>query len=515
MTVEAMLEYESKIKTAKELSLLLSNRPKEEKVIMCHGVFDVVHPGHIRHLLYAKKNGATLIVSLTADKHITKGNVRPHVPEKLRALNLAVFEFVDYVVIDQEATPINNLRIIKPDYYAKGYEYIESGSNPKTTEEIEVLEEYGGEILFSPGDVVYSSSKFIELSPPKLGEDKLALMMNAEGISFEDLRKAVHDLRGIKVHVVGDTIVDTYTHCSMIGGMTKTPTMSLQYGRREDFTGGAAVVAKHLKAAGADVHFSTILGEDALKENVLDDLKQCGVRCMPIVDPLRPTTNKNTFVVGNYRVLKVDTLDNRSISDKTLEQLKQAIDQTEVDGVVFSDFRHGIFNSKTIEPLTEAIPKEVYCVADSQVASRWGNILDFKGFDLITPNEKEARFALCDQDSVIRHLGDNLFKASKAKTLFLKLGPKGLIVFRKDTASPASFFFDSFTHNAVDPVGAGDALLAYATLSMITTKNEMISAILGNIAASVECEHHGNIPVLSRDILDRIDQIEKRVNYLP
>ena len=126
---------------------------------------------------------------------------------------------------------------------------------------------------------------------------------------------------------------------------------------------------------------------------------------MPIIDPTRPTTNKNAIVAGGYRLLKVDTLDNRSISERILAQLVDADPRTPADAVVFSDFRHGIFNRDTIPQLTDAIPDGRVPVADSQVASRWGNILDFKGFDLITPNEREARFALGDQDSVVRPLG--------------------------------------------------------------------------------------------------------------
>ena len=68
-------------------------------------------------------------------------------------------------------------------------------------------------------------------------------------------------LGGRRVHVVGDTIVDTYTYTTMIGGQTKTPTMSVRFDKKVDYVGGAGVVAKHLRAAGADVTFSTVLGE--------------------------------------------------------------------------------------------------------------------------------------------------------------------------------------------------------------------------------------------------------------
>src|SRR5258706_13232546 len=143
-----------KIKGASELAAIIGPPPREKKVIMCHGTFDIVHPGHIRHLLYAKSKGDILIASLTADAHIAKANFRPFVPQELRAFNLAALEVVDYVVIDQDATPIANIEIIKPDYFAKGYEYTKDGLHVRTAEEKRTVEAYGGEIIFTPGDIV-------------------------------------------------------------------------------------------------------------------------------------------------------------------------------------------------------------------------------------------------------------------------------------------------------------------------------------------------------------------------
>lgn len=82
-------KYRHKIKTVEELRQIIGARPRIKKVIMCHGVFDVVHPGHLRHLIYAKSKADILVASLTADVHISKGQYRPHVPQDLRALNLA------------------------------------------------------------------------------------------------------------------------------------------------------------------------------------------------------------------------------------------------------------------------------------------------------------------------------------------------------------------------------------------------------------------------------------------
>src|SRR5271155_1951465 len=100
-----------KIRTAQEIAAAIGPRPRDKKVIMCHGTFDIVHPGHIRHLLYAKSKADILVASLTADEHITKANFRPFIPQELRAFNLAALEAVDFVLIDKDSTPVRNLGI--------------------------------------------------------------------------------------------------------------------------------------------------------------------------------------------------------------------------------------------------------------------------------------------------------------------------------------------------------------------------------------------------------------------
>jgi rfaE bifunctional protein nucleotidyltransferase chain/domain len=503
MTSDFLDNYKHKILDSKALAELVGNRPRKRKVVMCHGVFDVVHPGHIRHFLYAKSKADLLIVSLTADKHINKGENRPHVPEDLRALNLAALDFVDYVLIDPSETPIENIKQIEPDIFAKGFEY--SPTNKlieKTSLEIATVNSYGGEIIFTPGDFILSSSRYINETPPNLRIEKLLMLMKRSGIAFSEIRSALEKIGSHHVHVIGDTIIDSYTRCSMIGGQTKTPTMSVRFESQVDLVGGAGIVAAHLKAAGAKVSISTILGKDKFGDLARNKFSEWQIEDFSIVDSNKPTTNKNAIVVNDYRLLKVDTVDNSPISNFQLNAFVATIAESKANAFVLSDFRHGIFSKRTIDSLVEAIPRDAFKVADSQVASRWGNILDFKGFDLITPNER----SLCS----------NLFSASKSKVLIMKLADKGIITCTSEDATTLDSYFvmDSFVNNLVDPVGAGDALLAYATLAMLTTKNPVIASILGNFAAACECELDGNVPIAKANILAKINEVEDSVNFV-
>jgi len=506
--------FRHKIKTLAELVEAVGRRPRPKSVIMCHGVFDIVHPGHLRHLMYAKQKADILVASVTADTHILKADHRPYIPQELRAENLAALEMVDYVIVDPNPTPIEHIKVLQPDYFAKGYEYFAGGVPPKTQEEMSVLEAYGGEIVFTPGDVVYSSSRLIEASPPKLGVEKLLALMESEGFGFDQLRDALRRMHRLRVHVVGDTIVDSYSTCSLLGATAKSPTFSVKHEQTEVFAGGAAVVAKHVKAAGAQVTFSTVLGNDAAKDFVLKDLDEAGIVVHGYVDRTRPTTQKERFIADGYKMLQVDRVDNRPVSERALASLVEGLRATEADVIIFSDFRHGIFNRQTIGRLKQALPAKALKVADSQVSNRWGNILDFTDFDLLTPNEREARFAMGDQDSVVRPLALELFRRAGCRHLILKLGERGVLGYRTPGVMPREFFtVDSLVDRVVDPIGAGDALLAYASLSLFSTGNIVVASILGSVAAAVACEHQGNEPITPAEAEEKINLLEKRAHF--
>lgn len=508
-----------KIVSADEVIAMAGAFPREKRLVMAHGTFDLVHPGHLRHLAHAKSLGDLLVVSITSDEHVLKANMRPYVPQELRALNLAAIQLVDYVVIDDFAEPIQLISHLQPEVFVKGYEYEADGLPPKTLAEKARVEEYGGTVVFTPGDFVLSSSAVIESDPPNIGLEKLLTLMEVEGLSFEDLSQGLSGADKLSVLVVGDLIIDGLTSVSIIGGHRKTPTPSVRVESRERYVGGAGVVAKHMAATGARVTLLTIAGDDDAFEFARQDLEASGVQLGVITIPGRPTTVKDAVVADGYRLLRIDDVDNSLIPGSVQERMYDEVRAFPGDAVIFSDFRHGIFNRSTIESFVSAPQPGVFKVADSQVASRWGNILDFRGCDLVTPNEQEVRFALADQDTVIRPLGSQLYEQVGCRTLILKLGARGCLVFRdpQQEAERRSFFtIDGVVRRPVlDPVGAGDALLAYATVSHLLTGNEVVSSIIGTIAAGLECEYEGNIQITADDVAERLRQLEKEASMTP
>ena len=303
----------------------------------------------------------------------------------------------------------------------------------------------------------------------------------------------------------------------MIGNNAKTPTFSTKYISERKFIGGAAIVASHIRAAGAKVSFCSPVGKDECAKFVRKELNKMGIKDLTITDGSRPTTEKRYYISDNYRLLKVDRVENFPIEKSIQNKILHFIKNHKKGIVVFSDFRHGVFSKESIPTFKKGIQKKVFKVADSQVASRWGNILDFNNFDLVTPNEKEIRFALADQDTSLRPLASKLYEKAKCKTLIFKLGDKGILTLRrKITGGDVRSFFviDALEKNAIDPVGCGDALIAYACLGLYVTKNPVIASVLGSISASIMSRINGNKPIFLSQVSKRLRNIETELENL-
>jgi rfaE bifunctional protein nucleotidyltransferase chain/domain len=501
---------ENKVKTVDEILSLLGHFPRgENEIVHCHGTFDVVHPGHLRQLSYAKTQGKFLVVSITSDRFIGKAGVRPYVPQEMRLVNLSALSLVDYVILNDEETPIELIKELKPDIFIKGPDYSHVTS-AKTTEEKSAVESYGGRMLFSPGDYVMSSTKLIQERAINLSSEKAKLLINQENLSISEFEKVCSKFKGTQVLLIGDTIVDRITTATTIGVSGKTPTISTKRISSEDFIGGAAIVALHLAAAGADVQFVTLLGNDNEGEWVREKLHVGGVKLHSIHESGRNTTLKEVFDVDGYRLLKMDRVNNSPISFESRTEICSTLKRTKNGLVIFSDFRHGMFDKDSCPSYVASLQPGVTSAADSQVASRWGNILDFAGVTLITANEKEARYSLGDQDSSLRPLGEALFAKSKAEFAILKAGRDGAIGYRRELKDndPRHFFvLDSFARGVVDAVGAGDALLAYSSLAWHHNSGPVMASILGVAAASLECEKDGNHPLSPDEIMNRVREV--------
>lgn len=497
----------SKVIPISDIHLHIDAHPRDKKVIVCHGIFDIVHPGHLNLLLNAKQKAGILIAGIIADDFLTEEQSKAGVNENVRAMSLAALECVDYVVIDRHAEPTNLIEQVQPDFFLTGFSYFESSHSNSLESVKTVLDRCGGELLLTGNQTFSSRARSADILPSTFSAVKLALSLRSEELTLDEISSILDHSKEASVHIIGDSFLDCYTQCRIGGPSPKTPSVSVELEHEEQFLGGAARVALQFAKAGIRTTISTMVGDDSAGETIIERLKSEGVYVNALVDTHRKTGKNIWYCCRDQRIFQVRQTDSKVIPARLSKDLEESLKQITVDACVFVDYRLGMLNTLSIPSFVKAIPKSTLKVADCQAISRWGNILDYQEFDLITPNQREAQYALGDQDSILKSLANELMRRAKCKTLMLKLGSNGVIVFRNSEHKRNFFSLDSFASNVVDSMGAGDAFLTYATLGMIFSKSDFSAALLGSVAASIKCRHLGFYAVNPDEIKDFISML--------
>jgi len=288
-----------KIKPLNTLAKILGDLKKRgKKIVQCHGVFDLVHLGHIRHFNLAKKEGDILIVTVTKDKYVKRGPGRPIFNENLRAETLASLAITDYVSIVDSPSATECIKILKPDVYAKGPDYKEKDKDVtgKIYEEELAVQSLGGRFVITD-DITFSSSNlindYLDVYPPQTVTYLRALKKR---YSIDEIIQNLHSLNALKVLVIGDAIIDQYHYCSPMGKSSKEHLVANRYISEEFFAGGGLATANNVASLCGKVDLLTVLGK---KETFEDFIRS---NLCPNVNPVffyRPDTNtivKRRFV---------------------------------------------------------------------------------------------------------------------------------------------------------------------------------------------------------------------------
>ncbi|HLY67462.1 MAG TPA: adenylyltransferase/cytidyltransferase family protein, partial [Chloroflexota bacterium] len=294
----AMQLIQEKVFSIEDLSATVAELKRQGRtIVQCHGVFDLLHPGHIRHLKAAKEFGDVLVVTLTRDEHVNKGPGRPVFNQRLRAESLAALDSVDYVTVNRWPTAIEAIELIKPDFYVKGSDYAESANDltGKINDEIAAVHAAGGQVRFTD-DITFSSTQLLNSHfavYPELAEAFLRDFRQRYGA--EDVISRLKALTGLKVLVIGDTIIDEYHYCRPLGMSSKDQFLVTKYVEAEVFAGGVLAAANHLAGFCGDVEVVTCLGPDDAGESVARNQLWPNVKPSIFYRSGAPTTVKRRF----------------------------------------------------------------------------------------------------------------------------------------------------------------------------------------------------------------------------
>jgi rfaE bifunctional protein kinase chain/domain len=470
------------------------------RTVFVSGNFNVLHPGHLRLLRFAKEYGAHLTVGVVSDR---LAGSAAHVPEQMRLEGVQSNSWVDEAFIIDE--PISDaIARLRPDFVVKGKEH-ESRFNPESA----ALERYGGKLLFSSGETIFSSldlirKEFHEFDSRSIGLPHEYLARHA--IEQQRLITLATQFSNLKVCVVGDLIVDEYITCQPLGMSQEDPTIVVTPIDSIRFIGGAGIVAAHAAGMGASVHLLTITGADAAREFADKALREASVQALLLVDDSRPTTLKQRFRCKGKSLLRVSHLHQGAISvglqAQILAELNRILD--DIDVLVFSDFNYGCLPQSLVDKMIQcAEERGVMMAADSQSSSQIGDISRFQGMELLTPTEREARISTRNHQDGLVVLAEALRRQSSAKSILLKLGEEGLLI-HAGMGVDNDWLTDRVSAlNAApkDVAGAGDSLLITSVLTLASGGTIWEAACLGSLAAAVQVGRVGNTPLHIDELL--------------
>lgn len=469
-----------------------------KKIAHCHGVFDLLHPGHLKHFEAARQFGDVLVVTLTEDKFVNKGPGRPVFNEQIRSETLAAIEYIDYVAINRSPMAIPAIEAIQPQAYVKGQDYKNAVEDITggIIKEKNAVESFGGELVFTE-EIQFSSSKLINRHlDDKDTEVKDFLKQMRENFGYQYFVDRFEEIGKLRVLVIGDVILDEYQFVSPLGKSSKSATITAKKLNTEIYTGGVLAVANHVADFVESVDLVTTYGindgvnyGDFIQQNLHKRVRWHGVHL-----PERPTTLKRRFVdkVFNHKLFEIYEYDDSPMNEEEWGEVKGKIEALAggYDMVLVADFGHSILDRRLVDYLS-ALPTFLAVNAQTNSGNKGYNMLTkYKRCDYFSIDKEEAHLAYHNKFANIVGIQQWLMAETQAKIGTITLGRNGALV--RVAEEGRSVQAPILSNEVVDTIGAGDAFLAITSLMARLGSSPEELAFVGNAVGAMAVRILGN-----------------------
>lgn len=480
-------------------------------VVHCHGVFDLLHPGHLAHLEEARGLGDVLVVTVTPDRYVNKGPGRPVFPAEHRARMIAALAVVDVVSVTQSATAVEAIDVIRPDVFVKGPDYARPDADVtgNMAREIEAVERHGGRVHITVSPALSSSQIINAHFPPS--DPGLAAWI-AEFRRRHEPAEVIGwltRLAGLRVLVVGEAIIDEYVTCEALGKSSKDPVLAFREMDLERQAGGSLAIANHCAALGADVTVLCRLGDDDADESFVRTRLLPGVEFVALRSPHERTIVKRRYVdsVTEARVFETYVMHegppHPADDAAAVAALRDRLGSFDV--VLVADYGHGLLSQDVIDQLTGA-----RCTVAVNTQSNAGNrgyntISRYPHADVVCLNGGEVSLEMRRRDLTMEQLIPQLRQRTSAIRAIVTEGARGLTLCGADDSV---VHVPAFATIVRDRVGAGDAVFATATLLTAAGAPLDITGLYGNLAGAAAVMELGNrVPVRGADLARHVEAL--------
>ena len=491
----------SKLLEIEDLARRLDDhRARGQKVAQCHGVFDLLHVGHLRHFRQARERADVLAITVTPDRFVNKGPGRPVFNEALRLETLAALEMVDYVALNRWPTATEAIRMLKPSYYVKGSEYRDASRDVtgKISEEQEAVESVGGQLLLTD-DIVFSSSSLLNshFSPFSAEVSEFLAEFRRTG-SFDDILAWLDRIRGTRVLLVGETIIDEYHYCQTIGKSGKEPILAAQFVSAERQAGGVLAIANHLAPFCRQVTLVTQLGERDSQEDFVRASLDPRVVAQFLTVKDAPTIVKRRFVemYPFQKLFEIYFMDDEQDADAHVA-FRAALEPLlpEADVVIAADYGHGMLEGPVVELLASRSPFLAVNTQKNAGNHGFNTASKYPRADFLSISEAELRLDARSKTAPLDGVVDALARRMRCRAMIVTRGASGALCH----SAEGSVNVPALTMAIKDRVGAGDAVFALTALLAHGGAPLPILGLIGNAAGAQAVATIGN-----RSSLDRV-----------
>jgi len=479
---------------------------KGKKIVHCHGVFDLLHIGHLKHFKSAKKYGDILVISVTPDKFVQKGFERPYFNSEQRMESLASIEVVDFVILNNSTNAVDIIKKIKPNYYVKGPDYKnfkEDITGQIKNEEL-VVKKNGGKTVFTE-DPIYSSSSILNQSGSTFNLFQKSFINKIKSeINLNNFNTHINKLQNLKVLVIGEAIIDQYVFCEALGKSGKEPHLVLKDVSEELYLGGVLSIARNISDFCNKITILSMLGQKKEYEKYIKKNMAKNIQSKFLYKSKSPTIIKKRYIesISNNKVLGIYTVNDDLLNknDETIFKKMILKEIKEHDVVIVSDYGHGLITKKLAKLLCK---KSKFLALNAQAnASNIGyhSIQKYRSVDCVVMNETELRHELRDKNEKLKILVKKLTNMIKIKNLIVTRGGDGAILYnsfnKKYITCPA------FASKVVDKVGAGDSMLSIMSILIKSKFKNIISLFLGSLAGALSVGEMSNkVPIKKTKLL--------------
>lgn len=496
-----------KIKELDQLGILLAGaKASGKRIVHCHGTFDVLEVGQIRHLEAAKSLGDLLVVTVIPDRSIHTEQARPELSEKLRAETVAALQMVDYVGIGQTASAAATIRTLKPDFYVRDSDRVDGAFDgvSDVAMEAEAIDSVGGTLRFASDLGTRMSTLGGRLGSVLPEEVSIWLDHFRAHHSADDVCNAIKSLEPLRVLIVGEVILDEYIYCEALGKSSKEPILAVRHLYQDVHAGGSIAIANHLADFCKSAELVAYLGATNAREDFVRTSLKPNVRANFVMKADSPTIVKRRFV-EKYQVtkmLEVYEINDEHLSEIEEEQLCADLERLlpECDLAIVADFGHGLIPPRAAALLSEKAP---FLAVNTQInAANIGfhTISKYKRADYVCIHEGEMRLDARSRKADLRDLIVQLSERMGCETITVTRGKTGTLIYNREAGFASC---PAFAMNVVDRLGAGDTVLAITALCAARRLPPDVIGFIGNLVGAQAVRIVGNSRSIERAELFR------------